>query len=121
MKKAIVRQKKRVIEEELEGETDEGISNEVNEYKKKIKKAKMPKTVEEKAMKELQKLGQMSLNNPEAGYVRNYLDWLTDMPWSIASTNDVSMSRAQKDLNEDHYAIDKTKERILEFLTGIER
>ncbi len=116
MKKAMLLQKKRVIEEELEGETDEGISNEVNEYKKKIKKAKMPKTVEEKAMKELQKLGQMSLNNPEAGYVRNYLDWLTDMPWSIASTNDVSMSRAQKDLNEDHYAIDKTKERILEFL-----
>src|SRR5260221_269677 len=116
MKKAMLLQKKRVIEEELEGETDEGTTNEVNEYKKKIKKAKMPRTVEEKAMKELQKLGQMSLNNPEAGYVRNYLDWLTDMPWSVASTNDVSMSRAQKDLNEDHYAIDKTKERILEFL-----
>lgn len=115
MKKAMLREKKRVIEEELD---DEGADDsEISEYKKKIKAAKMPKETETKALKELKKLEQMSPNNPEVGYVKNYLDWLCDMPWSVESPNGVSVKQAAKILNTDHYAIDKTKERILEYLS----
>jgi ATP-dependent Lon protease len=116
MKKAMLREKKRVIEEELEG-GDEAEINEIQELKRKVKKAKMPKDVEAKALKEVKRFEQMSPNNPEAGYVRNYIDWLIDMPWSVSSPNDVSVKKASKVMDEDHYAIGKTKERILEYLS----
>jgi len=115
MKKAMLREKKRVIEEELEG-PEEDLS-EIKAYRKKIKKAKMPKDVEEKALKELKRLEQMSPNNPESGYVRNYLDWLIDVPWSVESSNNVSVKNASKVLEEEHEGIDKPKERILEYLS----
>lgn len=119
MRKAMLREKKRTIEQEL-GEIEEGegelTSEEVKEYKAKIKAANMPREVKERAEKELKRLSQLSPNNPEGGYVRNYLDWLCDMPWSKASANNVSMSKAFKILENDHYGIDKAKERILEFL-----
>lgn len=115
MRKAMLLEKKRAIEEELDDET--GLStNEVDEYSQKIKKAKMPKDVHEKAVKELKRLQQLSPNNPEGAYIRNYLDWLVEMPWSISTPNNVSIKHASKILEEDHYAIDKAKERILEFL-----
>src|SRR5260221_91411 len=117
MKKAMLYEKKRVIEEELEDGAPDDEVNDMKEYKKKIKHAKMPKEVEEKALKELKRLEQMSQNNPESGYVRNYLEWLIDMPWAIESPNDVSVINASKILDKDHYAIDKTKERILEYLS----
>jgi len=116
MKKAMLREKKRVIEEELEGGDSDEELNEIKEYRKKIKKAKMPREVEEKANKELKRLQEMSPNNPESGYVRNYLDWLVDMPWSVESPNNVSVVKASKILDEDHEGISKTKERILEYL-----
>src|SRR3990172_446073 len=83
--------------------------------KKKTKAASMPRDVEEKARKELARLIQMSPHNPEGGYIRNYLDWLCDMPWSKLSPNDVSIKRAAKILEDDHYGLDKAKERILEY------
>ncbi len=116
MKKAMLREKKRVIEEELDGGENEAAS-EISDYRKKIKKAKMPKETEEKALKELKRFEQMSSANPESGWVRNYLDWLIDMPWSVESANNVSVTKAEKILDEDHYGIDKTKERILEYLS----
>lgn len=118
MKKAMLREKKRTIEEEL-GEMDEDgelTNEETKEYKLKIKNAGMPQVVRERADKELKRLSAMSPNNPESAYIRNYLDWLTDMPWSKATPNDVSMSKASKILENEHYGIDKAKERILEFL-----
>ena len=117
MKKAMLREKKRTIEAEL-GENDEGslTDDEITEYKKKIKAAQMPKDVNQKAKKELNRLGQMSPHNPEGGYIRNYLDWLVDMPWSKVSPNNVSIAKAESVLKKDHYGIDKAKERILEFL-----
>lgn len=118
MRKAMLREKKRTIEKEL-GEFDEEgeLSNEeVAEYKKRIKAAGMPKEVNEKANKELKRLSQMSPNNPEGGYIRNYLDWLCDMPWSKTSPNNVSITKAAKTLENDHYGIKKVKERILEYL-----
>lgn len=117
MRKAMLREKKRTIEEEL-GEVEEGelTEDELSEYKKKIKEAGMPKDVKEKAEKELKRLTQLSPHNPEGAYIRNYLDWLTDMPWSKLSENNVSIDKAAKILEEDHYGLKKAKERILEYL-----
>jgi len=118
MKKAMLREKKRTIEQEL-GEDDlEGLGDgETGELKKKIKAAKMPKDVHKKAMKELKRLSQLPPHSPEGGYLRNYLDWLIDMPWSKYSKTAVSVKKANKILDEDHYALDKAKERILEYLS----
>ncbi len=113
IKESILREKMRTIEEEL-GEGKE--TKEINEYRLKIKKAKMPKNVEEKAFEELKRLAQMSQFNPEASYIRTYLDWLVSLPWSVVSLNDVDLKEAQKVLEEDHYGLKKVKERILEYL-----
>lgn len=117
MRRAMLREKKKTIEEEL-GEIDEGDfgSEDLGEYKKKIKKAGMPKEVREKAEKELKRLIQLSPHNPEGGYIRNYLDWLCDMPWSEETPNNVSIEKAAKVLEKDHYGLKKAKERILEYL-----
>src|SRR3990172_5449964 len=116
MRKEMLGEKKKTIEEELgEEELGDLSSEEVKTYRKKIKAASMPRDVEEKARKELARLIQMSPHNPEGGYIRNYLDWLCDMPWSKLSPNDVSIKRAAKILEDDHYGLDKAKERILEY------
>lgn len=118
MKKAMLMEKKRTIEEELGEMDEEGEmgSEEYKEYKAKIKAAGMPADVKDRAEKELKRLAEMSPNNPEGAYIRNYLDWLCDVPWSKESPNNVAMSKASKILENDHYGIEKAKERILEFL-----
>lgn len=120
MRRAMLREKKKTIEEELGedefGEGLGGVSEEIIELRKKIKDAKMPKDVMQKAQKELKKLSQMSPHNPEGGYIRNYLDWLVEMPWDKSSTSDVSIKNAKKILEEKHYGMEKAKERILEYL-----
>jgi ATP-dependent Lon protease len=103
MRKAMLREKKKTIEEELGQEGGEMGSEEVSEYKKKILDAKMPKEVKKRAKKELKRLSQLSPHNPEGGYIRNYLDWLTDMPWSKSTANNVSIKAAAKVLEDDHY------------------
>lgn len=117
MRKAMLREKKRTIEQEL-GESEDGeiSTEEVSEYKQKIKEAKMPEEVKKRADKELKRLSQMSPHNPEGAYLRNYLDWLVDMPWSKASPNNVSVKKASKILADRHYGMEKAKERIVEFL-----
>ncbi|PJA55798.1 endopeptidase La, partial [Candidatus Roizmanbacteria bacterium CG_4_9_14_3_um_filter_33_18] len=117
MKESILREKMKTIEEEL---GEKGEDKDTSEYREKIKKAKMPHEVEEKAEKELKRLKQMSQFNPEASYVRTYLDWLVDLPWSIESANNIEIKAAEKILNEDHYGLKKIKERILEYLAVIE-
>ncbi|KKQ76592.1 MAG: Lon protease [Microgenomates group bacterium GW2011_GWF1_38_5] len=117
MRKTMLLEKKRTIEKELgEDEFGDLSSEESGGYKKRIKEAHMPKDVEEKAKKELKRLSQMSPHNPEGGYLRNYLDWLCDMPWSKTTANNVSISNAEKVLERDHYGLGKAKERILEYL-----
>lgn len=116
MRKAMLREKKKTIEQEL-GEEDDDVNNEeVREYRLKIKRAKMPADIKKRAQKELKRLAQLSQHNPEGGYIRNYLDWLTDMPWGEYAPNDVSIKSAAKVLENDHYGIEKAKERILEYL-----
>lgn len=115
VRKAMLREKKRAIEEEL-GEEEDIDPSELKMYEKKIKQAKMPPEVERKAMKELKRLKQMTIQNPESGYIRNYLDWLCDMPWSKESPNNISIKKSDSILKKDHYGLDKVKERILEYL-----
>lgn len=117
MKESFLREKMKTIEEELGGK---GEDKELAELRDKIKKAKMPKKVEEKAVKEFKRLMQMSQFNPESSYVRTYLDWLTELPWTVSSSQTVDVKQAEKILNEDHYGLKKIKERILEYLAVIE-
>lgn len=111
-REAMLRERLRTIEKEL-GE-EEG--SEVKELLMKIKEAKMPPDVEDKAKKEVKKLGSMNQFNPEAGYIRNYVDWLISLPWSVVSKSAVDIKTAEDILNEDHYGLPKVKERIVEYL-----
>jgi ATP-dependent Lon protease len=117
MKETLLREKMKTIEEEL-GRKEE--DKDTKEYEEKIKKAKMPKNVEEKALKELKRLVQMSQFNPESSYIRSYLDWLVDLPWSVFSSNQINIKKAEEILNQDHYGLKKIKERILEYLAVME-
>ena len=117
MKETFLREKMKTIEEELGGKGEE---REIFEYQQKIKKAKMPKDVEEKAKKELKRLTQMSQFNPESSYVRTYLDWLVDLPWEAISTKAINIADAERILDADHFGLKKIKERIIEYLAVME-
>lgn len=113
MRESILREKKRAIEKELGEETE---NREIKELSDKIKKAEMPEEVQEKVEKELKRLAQMSSFNPEASYLRTYLDWLVELPWSVKTPNNTDIPTAEKILDEDHYGLKKIKERIVEYL-----
>ncbi len=104
----------KAIQKEL-GEIDEG-KDEIAGINKAILKAKMPKLALEKCMAELKKLKTMSPMSAEATVVRNYLDWMTELPWSNKSKVNNDLKSAQKTLDEDHFGLEKVKERIIEFL-----
>ncbi|MEA3355032.1 MAG: endopeptidase La [Patescibacteria group bacterium] len=113
MRKNILRERLKTIQKEL-GDVKE--NKETKEYRGKIKKAKMPKNVNKRAKKELKRLSSMHTYNPEAGYIRNYLDWLCEIPWSISTPNKVTIKKAQKILETDHHGLNEVKERITEYL-----
>ena len=104
----------KAIQKEL-GEIDEG-KDELTNLSKAIANAKMPKLAKEKCLSELKKLKSMSPMSAEATVVRNYLDWMTDLPWSQKSKINTDLNNAQKILDEDHYGLEKVKDRIIEFL-----
>ncbi len=104
----------KAIQKEL-GEIDEG-KDELSSLSKAITDAKMPKLAREKCLSELKKLKSMSPMSAEATVVRNYLDWMTELPWSNKSKINTDLVNAQKILDEDHYGLEKVKERIIEFL-----
>ncbi|MDY6822690.1 MAG: endopeptidase La [Thermodesulfobacteriota bacterium] len=110
-----LREQMRAIHKEL-GETDER-TEELNEYTTKIKKAKMPKEAKKEADKQLKRLGQMHPDSSEAAIVRTYLDWLVEMPWNKFSKDKLDIKKAQAVLDEDHYGLEKVKDRILEYLS----
>lgn len=112
-KEAILREQMRTIEEEL---GDSAENSEIRDFEAKIRKAQMPKEVKAKAVKELSRLVKMSSYNPEAAYIRNYLEWLTDLPWKLGGNGKVDMAKAEEILEEDHYGLKKVKERVLEYL-----
>ena len=104
----------KAIQREL-GRDGEG-SEEAGKYRGRIRKAKMSKEAETKALEELQRLEAMPPLSPEATVVRNYLDWLCDLPWSKTTRDQLDIEEAERILDEDHYGLEKPKERILEFL-----
>jgi ATP-dependent Lon protease len=89
---------------------------EIAELKEKIKKANMPKNVEEKALEELNRLSKMMPLSPEATVSRTYIEWLVSLPWSISTEDNLDIKHAKEILDEDHYGLEKVKERILEYL-----
>lgn len=114
MKDAVLREKLKTIEQELGGEGKD--DRDIRELREKIKKAGLPKEADTKANKELQRLSQMSQYNPEASYIRTYLEWLSELPWTVETGTDVDIKKAESILNEDHFGLKKMKERILEYL-----
>jgi ATP-dependent Lon protease len=104
----------RAIQKEL-GEKDE-FKQELRELEEKIEKARMSKEATEKATAELRKLKMMSPMSAEATVVRNYIDWLVSLPWKKGTKDQIDLARAEEILEEDHYGLEKVKERILEYL-----
>lgn len=109
-----LREQLKAIKKEL-GELDEH-SAEIKEIKEKIKKAKMPPEAQAVAEKELERLAKIPPASAEYTVARTYLDWLSELPWSESTEDNLDIKEAQKILNEDHYDLEKVKKRILEYL-----
>ena len=109
-----LREQLRAIKKEL-GEIDEH-AQEIEEFREKILKARMPKEVEAEALKQLRRLELMHPDSAEASVVRTYLEWLVELPWRRSTRDKLDLKAAKRILDEDHYNLEKVKERILEFL-----
>lgn len=110
-----LREQVRAIHREL-GEGDDK-AQEIEDYTKKIKRAKMPKEAAAEAKKQLKRLDQMHPESGDYSIVRTYLDWLVEMPWNKSSKDRLDIKHAKKILDKDHYGLDKVKDRILEYLS----
>ena len=109
-----LRQQLRAIQEEL-GETDPQQA-EANELRKKVDEAKMPEDVKKAADRELDRLSKVPTASPEYSVIRTYLDWLVQLPWGISTSDQIDIPKARRILDEDHYDLEKIKDRIVEYL-----
>src|SRR3984893_5490695 len=109
-----LRQQLKAIQDEL-GESDPTQAD-VNELREKIEAAKMPPDAEKAALRELDRLGKIPSASPEYSVIRTYLDWLVTLPWSVTTEDSLDIDKARKILDEDHYDLEKVKDRILEYL-----
>jgi len=107
-----LRQQLKAIQQEL----GEGEGNELAELRKRIEDAGLPEGVNAAAMREVDRLGRMGAASPEYQMLRTYIDWLLDVPWAVTTTDRIDPVEARKVLDEDHYDLDKVKERIVEYL-----
>jgi ATP-dependent Lon protease len=107
-----LRQQMKAIQQEL----GEGEGNELAELRNRVEDAKLPEFIASVANRELNRLGQMTGASPEYQMIRTYLDWLLDVPWSVTTTDRLDPTEARRVLDEDHYDLDKVKERIVEYL-----
>lgn len=110
-KEVYLREQIKAINEELGG----GVS-EADELRIRIESENLPKEVKEKALKETERLSSIPVSSPENAMIRNYLDWLLDLPWKKSGRTSYNLEKAEKILNEDHYGLEKVKERILEHI-----
>jgi len=113
-KEFFLKQQMKAIQKEL-GEGSE-IQEEISSYTKKLKKLRVAKEVREELKKQISRLPQMHPESAETAVVRNYLDWMFDLPWNRTTVDNLDLIKAKKILDEDHYGLDKVKERILEYL-----
>ncbi|MEP6911664.1 MAG: endopeptidase La, partial [bacterium] len=109
-----LRQQMKAIQSEL-GEGNE-LAEEVAQFREKIETANMPKTAEDEALRQLKKLERMHPDAAETATLRNWMEIMTDLPWSKASTDNLDLIKAERILNEDHYGLEKVKDRIIEAL-----
>ncbi len=114
-KEFYLKEQMKAISQELGTDGDE-----ISEIEKKIKASNMPREVEEKALKELARLAKMPLTSPDAGVSRTYLEWLTDLEWNKKTEDNNDLKRAREILDEDHFGLQKIKDRILEYLAVIQ-
>ncbi len=110
----VLRQQLKAIKEEL-GELDDS-GGDLDEFKEKIVEAKMPADTEKVALKQLERLKVMQPSSAEYTVTRTYLEWLVELPWSVATEDKLDVDEARKILNEDHYDLEKVKKRIIEYL-----
>ncbi len=111
----VLREQLKAIQREL-GEGDEK-GQEISEFKEKIEQSSMPDDVRDKAEKELRRLERMHPDSAESSVVRTYLDWLTSLPWRNSTADNLDIRHVQKILDEDHYGLEKIKDRLLEYLS----
>ncbi|MBX0326534.1 LON peptidase substrate-binding domain-containing protein, partial [Oscillochloris sp. ZM17-4] len=109
-----LREQMRVIRREL-GEDDES-DDPIDELRRKVAELTAPDYVKNQALHEIKRLAQQGMNSPEAGVIRTYLDWILNLPWAEEEHAAISIAEAQKVLDEDHFGLERVKERILEFL-----
>jgi ATP-dependent Lon protease len=109
-----LREQLKAIQKEL-GEIDEK-TEEIHDLRKKVESAKMPEKVDKEALKQVNRLEKMHPDSAEAGTIRTYIDWLVEIPWSKSTIDNLDIKRAKKVLDEDHYDLEKVKERMLEYL-----
>lgn len=113
-REAYLRQQLEAIKKEL-GETDEHMA-EINELREQIEKAGLPEEVKKEAERELDRMSKIPPVSPEYVVARNYLDWIINLPWNKSTEDNLDIERAQKILDEDHYDLEKPKERIIDYL-----
>ncbi|MBU9710974.1 endopeptidase La [Evansella tamaricis] len=113
-KEYYLREQMKAIQKELGDK--EGKEGEIEELRKKIAAADMPESVEEKCLKELARYEKMPATSAESSVIRNYVDWLIQVPWKKETVDLLDIHRSQKILDEDHYGLEKVKERVLEYL-----
>lgn len=118
MKENILRERLRTIKKELGEGGDE--DEEIDELADMVSKAKLPKKVLQKVTKELRRLDQMSMSNPETGYIRNWIETIVDLPWNARSRGTTSLPKAQKVLDKNHYGLQEVKDRIIEHLAVLQ-
>lgn len=109
-----LREQMKAIQKEL-GEK-EGRAGEAEELRQQLAELTVPEKIQEKIEKEIDRLEKTPANSAEGGIIRNYLDWLLSLPWDKRTTDDLDLHHAERILNEDHYGLDKPKERVLEYL-----
>ncbi|QUH24722.1 endopeptidase La [Serpentinicella alkaliphila] len=113
-KEYYLREQLKAIQKEL-GE-DEGLVEEVDKYKNELKKLKLPKDIHEKINREVERLLKLSPSSAELGVLRNYIDWIFNLPWNKDTKDRLDLKLSAEILDEDHYGLEKVKERILEYL-----
>lgn len=113
-KEYYLREQIKAIQNELGDK--EGVAGEVEEYKERLEKANLPEEAEKKVLKELDRLLKMPSGSAEGSVIRTYLDWIFDLPWNTATEEIIDLKRAEEILEEDHYGLEKVKERIIEYL-----
>ena len=110
----ILREQMKAIQKEL-GEDDPAVA-EATELREKVEQSAMPDEVKEKALKEVDRLARIPSASPEQGVIRTYVDWLVSLPWGVETDDNLDLDEAEKVLNEDHWGLEKPKERIVEYM-----